>query len=476
MKVVADTTLRRVGSATWLGGSPLRLFRLADRGDRILAQLMGSGGWEPSGPGEVALCERLADAGAVHPVPALGGHRTAGAVRDELTAVVPVRDDIGGLEMLLRGLRSDHLTRDLRIVVVDDGSVDQVEVASVAHANAATVLRHGRARGPAAARNSGLGDVHTPLVVFIDADVTATSGWLEPLLAHMQDPGTVAVAPRVVSSAQIGIPDVHGNPPVVRDRSGIRHALVDYESEHGALDMGAEPARVAVRSRVSYVPTAMLVVRSDAVRSIGGFDESLRFGEDVDLVWRLARHGGTVRYEPSSVVTHRPRGGLGGWLSQRVNYGSSAARLEQRHPGAVAPVLVSPWSAGVWIAALSGHPVLGAALGAGSAIALARKLGDVEPRVAIDLALRGHLDAVRELTRALIRPWWPLTVGAAVVSRRARRVLVVAVATHLGSTPGRPVTRALALLDDVAYSVGVWQGALGTGTLAVLKPSFPRWP
>ena len=45
-------------------------------------------------------------------------------------------------------------------------------------------------------------------------------------------------------------------------------------------------------TKVSYVPTAALLVRRAALDSVtpgGGavFDPALRYGEDVDLVWRL---------------------------------------------------------------------------------------------------------------------------------------------------------------------------------------------
>ena len=76
-----------------------------------------------------------------------------------------------------------------------------------------------------------------------------------------------------------------------------------------------EPARVAAGTRVSYVPAAALVVRTEALRAIGGFDETLRVGEDVDAVWRLIDAGYRCRYEPSVVVHHRPRSTLSAWTA-----------------------------------------------------------------------------------------------------------------------------------------------------------------
>ena len=51
-----------------------------------------------------------------------------------------------------------------------------------------------------------------------------------------------------------------------------------------------------------------MVWRTHVVRELGGFDEAMRLGEDVDLVWRVAAAGHRCRYEPTSVVHHEPRG------------------------------------------------------------------------------------------------------------------------------------------------------------------------
>lgn len=49
-----------------------------------------------------------------------------------------------------------------------------------------------------------------------------------------------------------------------------------------------------------------------------------------------------VRYEPAAVVTHemRPRKPLR-WAEQIFDYGTSAAELDHRHPGRLAPARLS---------------------------------------------------------------------------------------------------------------------------------------
>ena len=97
------------------------------------------------------------------------------------------------------------------------------------------------------------------------------------------------------------------------------------------------------RRRGRYLPAAALLCRRDALGA--GFDESMRVGEDVDLVWRVAGAGHPVRYEPRVVVEHETRPGFARWFAQRFGYGRSGAALAARHPDRLAPVVISRWSA-----------------------------------------------------------------------------------------------------------------------------------
>ncbi len=406
----------QIFGTTIVGGSPLRLFRVTESGRAAVAAI-ASGSPTPPTP----LVERLLDAGVVHPITGSIAAFTAA----DVTVVVPA---FGPPDRVPDGA-----------VVVDDGSEPPIEDATI---------RLDANRGPAAARNAGLARVTTPVVAFVDSDVALTDDWLAPLLSHFDDPRVGAVAPRVRSRSRPG--------PLGR-----------YERRHSPLDLGVLPARVRAGSAVSYVPAAVLVCRTAAVREIGGFDETLRFGEDVDLVWRLDDAGWWVRYEPAVEVEHEARPSWPAWLRQRVGYGSSAAPLAARHPGRLAPLRMSGWSLGAWLLGVIGRPVLGAAVGVGSAAALIRKLPDVPARAAFRLAATGNLRAGDQIGRAVRRAWLPLIAVASTRSRAARGVLAASLlaARH-------PVVVA----DDAAYCVGLWRGMVAGHSLAAIVPDIVSWP
>ncbi len=434
-----DSSYRRHGSIV-IAGSPLRLFRLSS-GGRSVAEAVELGTRLPAR--HQTLTERLVEAGAIHPAPTESSFTAA-----DVTVVVPAFNASAG-----------QLHHDGPIIVVDDGS-DLPLTAAPHH----RLIRLSPNAGPAAARNAGLAAVATALVAFVDTDVDTEPGWLDALLPHFNDPRLAVVAPRV------------------RSASGSS-GLAAYEAARSPLDLGSEPARIAAGTRVSYVPAAALVVRVDALRAIGGFDETMRVGEDVDLIWRLLNGGHRCRYEPAATVTHRPRPTLATWARQRVGYGRSAAALEHRHPGAVSPLRISGWSAAVWALVIARRPAAAAAVAAGTMVALRRKLNDLPARESIRLAGLGHLFAGRQLASAATRVWWPVSLLAAAMLRRARLPFVVAaLAPSLLDWSRRrgpldPLRYAvLRLADDAAYGAGVWLGVIERRSARVLLPRFTNWP
>jgi mycofactocin system glycosyltransferase len=308
--------------------------------------------------------------------------------------------------------------------------------------------------------------VTTPLVALVDRDVVLEDGWLGALLAHLGDPRVGIVAPRIRAAGGPG-------------------ALARFDQDRSPLDLGPVEARVAPGTRVGYVPTTALVVRRSLVAELGGFDEALPMGEDVDFVWRAVEAGHTVRYEPRAVARHPARADLRSWLRQRFDYGTSAAPLDDRHPGSVAPLSMSGWTAAAWGVAATGHPVLGAAVAAGAAAMLPARLTVLDRpwREAWELAGKGQLAAWRPVSTALVRTWWPLTLAAATVSRRAR---LVAVAAALGpplvdwADGDRSLDplryTGLRILDDAAYGAGVWAGCVRTRRWGAVRPVLRSWP
>ena len=332
--------------------------------------------------------------------------------------VIPVRDRSVELDRCLHALQGPA-------IVVDDGSHDPAAVRGICEQHGATYV-HRPNGGPAAARNTGLQHVTTPLVAFLDSDCVVPAGWLARLRGHLDDPTVVAVAPRVV-----------GGP-------------------RSPLDLGPRPAQVRPGGEVSYVPTAALLVRAEGLH----FDESLRYGEDVDLLWRLT---GTVRYDPSVIVQHTEPARLMHRLLRRFRYGTSAAPLAQRHPQNLAPLILPPWPSAVLALVLLRRPRTALATAAVMTVRLDRQVQD--PITSARLVASSVSSTALGLGRA-----------AALLGPLGWRRPLLVVAPYLlewwqrrpDEDPVRYVGRAL--LDQAAYGAGVVTGCVTHRTTIPLRP------
>jgi mycofactocin glycosyltransferase len=581
---VFDPQTQFVGADVLFGGSPPRLLRLNPAGQRALAELRrgpvcspaagklarrltdtgmahprppageagpAGGGSPPAGdargpgPGAPGVAARGSGAVGRPPGPALfageagpagGGSLRAGDARGpgapgivlresgaggrpprtalpDVTVVIPARDRLAHLDRCLTALG-----RTYPVVVVDDGSRQAAEIAGLCRRHGATLIRRSSSGGPGPARNDGLAQVSTPLVAFLDSDCEAGPEWITSLAAHFADPLVAAVAPRVR--------------PITGPGSAGR-----YLGARAPLDMGPQEGRVLPLTRLSYVPTAALLVRRAAVDAdtpgtdfpagprsstrrsstgpsntgpsstdpsrtepsstgpvgAGPFDADLRYGEDVDLVWRLAEAGWRVRYDPAASISHAEPATWVRVLGRRFRYGNSAAPLARRHPGKVPPLVLQAWPALAVAALLARRPAAAlAAYGAGTGQLVRLLRGwDVPPKG----VLRPMADSVLQTWLGAGR-WtiqYALPVAAATLARpggrtaRTRLGRRLAVASLLAGPPLaewrriRPPLNAAAfslgyVADEAAYGAGVYRGVLTERLLSPLLPAVAWRP
>ena len=172
---------------------------------------------------------------------------------------------------------------DLEVVVVDDGSTDSTAAIAGAFTGRVRVLQQPNA-GVAAARNAAVNAAAGRFVAFCDADDVLLDRHVEALLDvwHRDAAGGLATA-----NAFWLLPG--GISPT---KTRHRGKFPSYDGQRMAL------------LQSNFVSTMSLLERS-LFESVGGFDESLRQGEDWELWLRLVFAGHRVAHQPQPLALYR---------------------------------------------------------------------------------------------------------------------------------------------------------------------------
>ncbi|MCY4615291.1 MAG: glycosyltransferase [Chloroflexi bacterium] len=180
----------------------------------------------------------------------------------DLTIIIPAYNEEAYLGSTLDAIEAaaahlrDRAGAEVETIVVDNNSDDAT--AAIAAGRGARVIAE-PVQGIGRARNAGARAARGEVLVFIDADVIAPRSLLSAIHNAMRDPSCVG-----------GAVDVDYRPR--------RRSMRLYLRAWGLL------ARVT-----GMAQGAAQFCRRDAFEDVGGYDEQVWIGEDVDFYWSLKR-------------------------------------------------------------------------------------------------------------------------------------------------------------------------------------------
>jgi glycosyltransferase involved in cell wall biosynthesis len=201
---------------------------------------------------------------------------------------------------------------DLEVIVVDDGSAEPTaDALADIHDQRLRIIRTERNRGVSAARNTALDAARSAVIAQLDADDLWRPDHLEGLLPALTDP-TVGL---VYSNVEIiGTPLLDRAIAVRRPDDGLPKWLSD-RSLHPVNDLSR-------LYRVNPIPSPAVIMRTAAVRAVGGYPRWLTGGEEYYVYIKLRRAGWEFAYvdrmsavyrwpEPDRGVSFDVRRGIG---------------------------------------------------------------------------------------------------------------------------------------------------------------------
>jgi GT2 family glycosyltransferase len=214
-----------------------------------------------------------------------------------LSIIIPSHNRTDLLRACLASVRR-HAPAWTEVLVVDDGSPDEVASQTARGFGGVAVVRLPERRGFCVAANAGLRASRQPIVELLNDDTEVTAGWAEAALARFrQEDDVAAVAPLVLFW------EVDSEAPARIDSAGDRYYAGGVAGKRGH---GRPLAPAYLRPRAVFGASASSAFyRREAVLRVGGFPEDFgAYFEDVDLAFRLQRAGYRALFEPASSVLH----------------------------------------------------------------------------------------------------------------------------------------------------------------------------
>lgn len=197
---------------------------------------------------------------------------------------------------LLRSLACQSVPRQVyELIVVENGSAD---LANAEDAYGIVRYVHLSQANSAAARNAGLALARGRFLLLTDADCVAERDWIEKMTRRLADGAVAAVG---------------GSIRKYQPRTWAQRYAITVVN--GQQDLSYLPAL-----GLPYVAGANAGFVTGKLREVGGFDEALKSGNDVDVCYKLGLRGYGIGLAPDAVILHDDRASVAGHFRRFHRY------------------------------------------------------------------------------------------------------------------------------------------------------------
>jgi N-acetylglucosaminyl-diphospho-decaprenol L-rhamnosyltransferase len=235
-------------------------------------------------------------------------------------------------DLLLQCLRSfyeDGRTKGWQIIVVDNGSDEDVRPIIDGKFDGVEVIRSERNLGFAAGNNLGLRRANGEFAILMNSDVIAHAEIIESLVEAMKkDPQIGAMSP--------GLLTAQGNPQAFAFGAETSPGYMIRRGMRSVLGFGPlHDWSTKKPLEVEWVSAACICVRRKVIEEIGELDERFPlYFEDTDWCMRMRSAGWKIIYDPRRHVMHLGgASGLGGPGNRKGIYYHSLLLFCEKHYG-----------------------------------------------------------------------------------------------------------------------------------------------
>ncbi|MFL6090476.1 MAG: glycosyltransferase family 2 protein [Aeromicrobium sp.] len=234
-----------------------------------------------------------------------------------VTYVMPILNEVGYVEAAVKSVLAQEYDGPVEIILAlapsTDGT-DQVVARLAAADDRIRVVPNPKRHIPVGV-NLGIAEARYPVVIRIDAHTELPEAYTARGVAELEQSGAANLG---------GIMSAVGRP-------GFQAAAA--KAYNSNLGLGGASYHAHSAEPGPAESAYMGIMRTDAIRSIGGFDETVLRGEDWEMNFRLREAGHLVWLDPRLKVNYWPRDKWRNLAKQFFATGNWRAEIIRRHKG-----------------------------------------------------------------------------------------------------------------------------------------------
>ena len=232
-----------------------------------------------------------------------------------ISIIVPVFNRAEEVSELLESIIKQDL-RDVELIIVEDGSTEKCEHIIAKYKDIIDIKYYFKENGgPSKARNFGVSKAKNDYIIILDSDVVLPEKYIEIVRDYLRHNDV----------------DAFGGPDAASDDFTDIQKAINYSMTSslttGGIRGGSDNGMEKFKPRSFNMGCKKIVYEA-----LTGFDESMRFGEDIDFSLRLFESGYKVALIKEAFVYHKRRIDFNKFFKQVYNSGMARVALEAKHP------------------------------------------------------------------------------------------------------------------------------------------------
>ncbi len=228
--------------------------------------------------------------------------------------IIPIYNRPEELEELLQSILNQSVQLTIEVVVVEDGSaISSKPIVEVYQSKLNLQYYFKENSGPGDSRNYGMQKATGDYFIIIDSDCVLPENYLKGVDASLQNNYTDAFG---------GADAAHPNFSIIQ--KAINYSMTSLFTTGGIRGSKNLKSKFQLRS-------FNMGLSKEAFTKTKGFSKQ-RFGEDIDLSFRLWRLGCTTQFIPKAFVYHKRRTTWRQFYNQTFNFGAARPILNKMHP------------------------------------------------------------------------------------------------------------------------------------------------